>query len=101
MFRKSEKGNVAIVCSECIDELKEEFRKAEHQIRPGAYVKHRFLIPGVGTESMWVKITKVIDKENFEGILSNIPVLAFNLRHGDLVQINIDECLQFLPAQHE
>lgn len=98
MFPNSKKGNVSLVCDECIAEEKEKFRNAGHQIKPGNYLKHRFVSPDGGTESMWVKVTEVIDEEIVHGVLSNDPILIPELKHGMLVEIELSECLGYLPG---
>lgn len=93
----TEKGNVALVCSDCIDNQIKEFQKRTHRIEPGAYLKHRFVSHDGTTESMWVKITQVIDKNVVYGTLSNEPVYLHEYQYGANVKVELDKCLDYIP----
>jgi uncharacterized protein YegJ (DUF2314 family) len=98
MYPKQEKGNVGMVCSGCIQEMKDKFRKSEHKIKPGVFVKHRFIDPSGDTESMWIQVTEIIDEKNVRGILRNHPVMMFDLNYGMKIDVSLDECIEFLPS---
>lgn len=103
MLAKSEKGNVSLVSTEYIQKLKEEFKNAGHKIEPGGYLKHKFTDRSDKStnEYMWVKVVQVLDDETIHGILSNESVAFPHLQMGMLVEININECFEYLKPENE
>ena len=78
--------NIRLVCSEHATERHEKWQKENWNtpLKVGDYAKMAFK-SAKGAEHMWVKVTKVCDKDNFIGILYNEPILATDLKHGEEV----------------
>ena len=98
----TEEGNMALVCKSCIEDLNKEFLEANHVITKGSFVKARFVDEkNKLTESMWVKITEMIDLNSFKGELYNHPAFFPKMKHGMEVQIDLKDCWGFISADDE
>lgn len=94
MTQKQE-NSVSSTCPEEIDKLKEEFKNAGHQIKPGDHVRSDFA-DGNDHEFMWVKVLQKFNDGTIHGTLSNDPILMIHLKNGTLVAINENECLGYI-----
>lgn len=58
----------------------------------GHHIKKRFTQENQsGSEHMWVKITRVIDKNTLEGWLDNYPTRIASVQYKDTVQVKLIE----------
>ena len=96
---EDEKGNMGLVCNDCIEQEKKDFKNANHKITKGSFLKYRFVNEQHRlSESMWVRVSKLVDIDTFEGVLMNHPAFMPNMKHGMLVEINLDGCWGFIPV---
>jgi uncharacterized protein YegJ (DUF2314 family) len=74
---KEPEGNIEYICSGCTDEIRREFHSTEHIIEVGDFVKATFVDHDEeAIEHMWVKVSKLINKEGSQiirGVLYNQP----------------------------
>ena len=86
---KEPMGNIGLLHKDYADERITQWQKENKNtsIKVGDNVKIAF-IDGDETEHMWVEITKVVDKDNFEGVLNNDPIVVQNIEIGDPVKVN-------------
>ena len=81
-------GNLGILHKDSAGERLTKWQKENKDtvITSGDNVKMAF-VDGNETEHMWVEITKVIDKDNFEGVINNEPVAVNNVNLGDKIKV--------------
>lgn len=90
--------NIGIICNEHADERHEKWQQDNKNtvLRVGDYCKMGFVIKkgDPRKEHMWVMITNVIDKDTFKGRLDNDPMLADDLKFGDIVMFKRSDVSQ-------
>ena len=60
----------------------------------GDYAKLRFTQKGkLGSERMWVKVTRIGPGGSYSGTLANDPVVVTNVRHGSRVRFRSSQVL--------
>jgi uncharacterized protein YegJ (DUF2314 family) len=85
----NEAGNIGIMHKDAAKERHAKWQKENKDtvIKVGDIVKKEF-VQGKDTEHMWVGITKVIDKDHFEGTLDQDPLVIDFVKNGDKVLVN-------------
>jgi len=93
-------GNLAVIHKDAGEARRKKFQEENKDLKIGVgdWVKMAF-VDGKETEHMWVKIKKVKDKDNFEGVLDNDPIVVHNIKLGDKVTVKRSDIEQHLPKE--
>jgi uncharacterized protein YegJ (DUF2314 family) len=91
-------SNTGFIHGECADNRLKEWQEknANTKIEVGNYVKMKFIQEDKEPEWMWVEISNVIGKDDFEGCLANDPLKLTNIKCGDKVQVKRSNISQLL-----
>lgn len=86
-------SNTFGICSECADARAKAYQAANvgRVYKVGDSVKLAFTDLILPTEHMWVKVTKVLTNNNYEGTLDNDPKNLILVKCGDYFEFNGNE----------